>query len=140
MLLVISEAVSSDSRLARARLRKSAVVFLVGDLEGTARWYRQLGLEARLFPPGFGILRRDDVEIFLQQVDGYRRPADPAARERGAWDVYIETDDVAALNEEWTERADVHVTRRPTSQHYGQIEFDVLDPNGYLLVFAQPIG
>jgi hypothetical protein len=32
----------------------------------------------------------------------------------------------------------VTITRPPTAQHYGQIEFDVLDPNGYLLVFAQP--
>jgi hypothetical protein len=138
MLLLTSDALSSSSSVARARLRNSTVVFLVGDLEGTARWYRQLGFEARLFPPGFGILRRDDLEIFLQQVDGYRRPADPAAREREAWNVYIETDNVAALLEELTERPDVTITRNLTQQHYGQIEFDVLDPNGYVLVFAQP--
>jgi hypothetical protein len=34
---------------------------------------------------------------------------------------------------------DVKVTRGLCRQEYGQIEFDVMDPSGYVLVFAQPM-
>jgi hypothetical protein len=57
-----------------ARLRKSTTVLLVGNIEPTMAWFKGLGFEARYFPAGFGILRRDDVEIFLQHYDGYVRP------------------------------------------------------------------
>ena len=121
-----------------AGLLNSTVVFLVGDIQRVIPWYQGIGFEADYVPPGFCILRRDGVQIFLQQQDGYTKPEDPAARERGAWDVYIETDNVAALFEEISARPDAKVTRGLTRQEYGQIEFEVIDPNGYVLVFAQP--
>lgn len=122
----------------RAKLRKSTPVFLVGNIQATMSWYREIGFRVHYFPPGFCILRRDDIEIFLQVKEGYVRPDDPDARERGAWSVYLETDDVNALFEEFSKRPGVTITRTPGRQPYGQIEFEVLDPNGYVLVFAQP--
>jgi hypothetical protein len=62
----------------RARLRKSTTVLLVGNIELTMAWYKGLGFEARYFPPGFGILRRDDVEIFLQHYDATSGRMTPA--------------------------------------------------------------
>lgn len=123
----------------RAKLSGSTVVFLVGGLEATARWYERLGFTATLFPPGFAIVSRDDVDVFLQQADNYTRPDDPVARERGAWNVYIRTDDVRALFDEISGVRDVTITRSPELQPYGQLEFEVVDPNGYVLVFAQAI-
>jgi hypothetical protein len=122
----------------RATLRRSTVVFLVGNLEATARWYEAIGFKTELFPPGFGIFRRDVVDIFVQQTDGYVRPNDPGRQHRDAWDVYIETDNVYALFEELSKRPGVTVTRELCRQEYGQIEFSIKDPNGYELVFAQP--
>jgi catechol 2,3-dioxygenase-like lactoylglutathione lyase family enzyme len=122
----------------KANLVVSTVVFIVGNIEETIHWYEHLGFEAHYFPPGFAILRRGDVQIFLQQQDGYTRPDDPAARERGAWNVYIETDDVASLFEEFSHLPKVSVTTGLCRQEYGQTEFQVMDPNGYILVFAQP--
>ena len=61
----------------RAKLRNSTTVFLVGNIEPTMEWYKQLGFEAEYYPPGFAILRRDDIEIFLQQQPGYVAPDDP---------------------------------------------------------------
>jgi len=123
----------------RPRLRGSTAVFLIGDLEATARWYEQLGFTATLFPPGFAIVSRDDVEIFLQHADNYTRPDDPIAQERVAWDLYIKTDDARGLFEEYSRHATVVVTRPPVRQPYGQLEFEVLDPNGYVLVFAETV-
>jgi hypothetical protein len=116
------------------------VVFLVGDLEATARWYESIGFTAQLFPPGFAILRRDAVEIFIQQTDGYVRPNDPARDDRRAWDVYIQTDNLRALFDEFSMRPGITVTREISRQDYGALEFNIKDPNGYELVFAQPVG
>jgi hypothetical protein len=121
-----------------ANLLNSTVVFLVGNIEAIIPWYQGIGFQANFFPPSFCILRRGTVQIFLQQRDGYTKPEDPAAHERGAWNVYIETDNVAALFEEISSRPDAKITRGLTRQEYAQIEFEVTDPNGYVLVFAQP--
>ncbi len=122
-----------------AKLRKSTPVFLVGNIATTMSWYQDIGFEAQYFPPGFCILRRDGVAIFLQAHDGYTRPYDPGARERGAWNAYIETDNVNVLFDEFSKRPNVNIISTPCPQPYGQIEFEVMDPNGYVLVFAQPI-
>jgi hypothetical protein len=105
-----------------AKLRKSTPVFLVGNIGTTMSWYQDIGFEAQYFPPSFCILRRDGVAIFLQVHDGYIRPDDLGARERGAWSAYLETDDVNALFDEFSKRPSVKITSTPCPQPYGQIE------------------
>ena len=121
-----------------ARLRDSTSVFLVGNIEEVMRWYEKLGFAAEYYPPGFCIMTRDAVSIFFQQQEGYVKPDDPGARARHAWNIYVETDDVAALFEEFSQLPEVNIVRPLSPQVYGQIEFDVMDLNGYRLVFAQP--
>jgi len=123
----------------RARLGHSTTVFLVGNIEPTIEWYRQLGFESRYYPPGFAILRRDNIEIFLQQQPGYAPPHDPGRAEREAWNVYIVTDDVRKLHEEFAALPGVTIAHPLCPQDHGMIEFDVMDLNGNRLVFAQPI-
>ena len=53
----------------RAELRNSTTVFPVGNIESIMECYKRLGLHSRYYPPGCAILRRDDVQIFLQQPD-----------------------------------------------------------------------
>jgi len=125
----------------RPTLRTSSTVFLVGDIAATIPWYVSLGFTASPFPPSpphtFAILRRDRVEIMLQQLDGYVRPDHYAQRSGGVWNLYIETDNVVALYETFSERG-MKIICKPHRQPYGQIELEVADPNGYVLVFAQP--
>jgi hypothetical protein len=123
----------------RARLRNSTTVFLVGNIEPAMEWYKQLGFEPEYYPPGFAILRRDDIEIFLQQQPGYAAPDDPGRREREAWNVYIVTDDVKTLYAEFSALPGVTISRPLCPQDYGMMEFDVMDLNGRRLVFAQPM-
>jgi hypothetical protein len=66
--------------LHRARLRKTTPVFLVGDIETRMSCYQVIGFEAHYFLPGFCILQRIAIEIFLQVHDGYIKPDDPGAR------------------------------------------------------------
>ena len=123
----------------RAKLRNSTTVLLVGNVEPTMEWYKQLGFKSEYHPPGFAILRRDDIEIFLQQQPGYVAPDDPGRRKRQAWNVYILTNNVQALYEEYLALPEVKISRPLCPQEYGMMEFDVMDLNGHRLVFAQPI-
>src|SRR4051794_30370299 len=122
----------------RAKLCNSTTVFLVGNIEPTMEWYKRLGFEPDYYPPGFAILRRDDIEIFLQQQPGYAAPDDPGRRERDAWNLYIVTDNVKALYQEYSSLPEVLISRQLCEQEYGMTEFDVMDLNGYRLVFAEP--
>jgi hypothetical protein len=123
----------------RATLLNSTTVFLVGNIEPTMEWYRQLGFQSEYYPPGFAILRRDQIEIFLQQQPGYVAPPDAGRQKRRAWNLYIGTDNVKALYEEYSALPGVTISRPLCPQEYGMLEFDVMDLNGYRLVFAQPI-
>lgn len=123
----------------RAKLSNSTTVFLVGNIEPTMEWYKQLGFESQYYPPGFAILRRDDVEIFLQQHPGYLAPEDPGRRERDAWNVFILTENVQELFDEYSSIPGVKISRPLCPQEYGMLEFDITDLNGHRLVFAQPI-
>jgi hypothetical protein len=122
-----------------AKLRDTTAVFLVGNIEPTMAWYKQLGFESEYYPPGFAILRRDEIEIFLQQQPGYVAPDDPGRRERSAWDLYTVTDDVKGLFAEFSGVPGVTISRPLCPQEYGMMEFDVMDLNGRRLVFAQPM-
>ena len=122
-----------------AKLRNSTTVFLVGNIEPTMEWYKRLGFKAEYYPPGFAILSRDEIQIFLQQQPGYVAPDDPGRRERHAWNVYIITDDVKGLYEEYSAVPGVKISRQLCRQDYGMMEFDAMDLNGHRLVFAQPI-
>src|SRR3954454_16546442 len=133
------EAQQGRAGATRARLHNSTTVFLVGNIEPTMEWYKQLGFESEYHPPGFAILRRNDVEIFLQQQSGYVAPDDPGRREREAWNVYIITDDVKALYDEYSALPGVQITRPLCPQDYGMMEFDIKDLNGHRLVFAEPL-
>lgn len=127
------------SIVSRAQLSNSTTVFLVGNIGPTMEWYKQLGFDSRYFPPGFAILRRDKVEIFLQQQPDYVAPDDPGRQDREAWDVYIVTDNVKSLYDEYSTLPGVAISRALCPQDYGMIEFDVMDLNGHRLVFAEPI-
>ena len=136
----MANAEQATQAVGRAKLRHSTTVLLVGNIEPTMEWYKRLGFKSEYYPPGFAILSRDEIQIFLQQQPGYVAPDDPGRRERHAWDVYIMTDDVKALYEEYSASPGVKISRQLCRQDYGMMEFDVMDLNGHRLVFAQPIA
>jgi hypothetical protein len=134
----MSTAEKNLAAVSRSKLRNSTTVLLVGNIEPTMEWYKKLGFASRYYPPGFAILHRDDVEIFLQQQPGYAAPDDPGRAEREAWNVYIVVDNVKALYDEYSAISGVTIARPLCPQDHGMTEFDVMDLNGHRLVFAQP--
>ena len=114
--------------------------FPVADIGMTIRWYKeQLGFTPDPFPTNepyvFAILRRDDIEIMLQRVQNYQKPDLYNLRDGGVWDAYIR---MRGVKQFYNEIKDKVETLQPLrKQPYGQWEFEVKDPNGYVLVFSE---
>ena len=126
------------------KLRSSAPVFAVNDVGSTLEWYRSvLGFQTFPFPKNpphvFGIVERDGVEIMLQRLEGFEKPNLYDTRAGGVWDVYIRMEGVHALYDELTRRGDVEIVEQIGKQPYGDTEFVIRDPNGYVLVFSELI-
>ena len=122
------------------RIRSAVPTFLVADIAATASWYvSELGFTlAGQFPAHepyvFASLQRDNAELMLLNLADYQKPDLSARRPAGLWDAYFRMSGVAALYETVKHRP--FVTMHLKQQSYGDIEFAVRDPNGYLLVFG----
>jgi uncharacterized glyoxalase superfamily protein PhnB len=117
-----------------------APTFLVPDVGATAEWYHTvLGFQPYLSPKSpphvYASLCRDDIEIMLLRQEGYRKPE--LTRAGGVWDAYVR---VHGLREFYdVVRAKIAVSSELTKRPYGDSEFEVRDPNGYVLVFGEII-
>jgi Glyoxalase/Bleomycin resistance protein/Dioxygenase superfamily len=127
-----------DWKYFMATLLSAAPTFLVPDVAETARWYeRNLGFTASLFPKNppfvYASIQRDGVEIMLLRLEGYRKPE--VVRPGGVWDAYIRMEGLLEFHEKVRKKISLksELTKRP----YGDSEFEVADPNGYVLVFSE---
>jgi uncharacterized glyoxalase superfamily protein PhnB len=123
-----------------AKLVSSAPTFLVNDVAATAQWYElKLGFTASVFPkvPPFvhASVQRDGVEIMLLSREGYRKPE--ITRPGGVWDVHIRMQELVEFCNQV--RAKIPLKSDLTKRPYGDTEFEVMDPNGYVLVFGEII-
>jgi catechol 2,3-dioxygenase-like lactoylglutathione lyase family enzyme len=121
----------------------AATAFLVSDVGVTARWYRDvLGFEFNTFPDAepfeWASVRRGNVEIMLQRSEGYEKPDLDSLRPGGVWNAYIYITGVDELFEAIKDRAEVR--RLPADQPYQLREFEIADPNGYVLVFGENLA
>ncbi len=122
------------------RLGSAVPTFLVADVGSTARWYEaRLGFRVGGTAPGtepfaYASVHRDAAEIMLLSLDGYRKPDLRDRRPSGLWDAYIRTDGVEALYRQVENEPFIAMTLR--QQPYGDWEFEVRDPNDYVLVFG----
>jgi len=122
------------------RLNSAAAVFAVADVGATMRWYKEeLGFSGDAVPATepfvFGIIWRDHVEIMLMRLEGYQKPNLYERRAGGVWDAYLRVSGVKEFYEAVKDRLEIKQPLR--RQPYGQWEFEVRDPNGYILVFAE---
>jgi hypothetical protein len=117
-----------------------APVFLVANVGATFRWYQsKLGFGGDPFPSTepyvFAILFRDQIEIMLQRLENYQKPDEYDHRAGGVWNAYIRTSGVKDLYE--AVKNEVTIIQPLRQQPYGAWEFEVRDPNGYVLVFSE---
>ena len=122
------------------QVRSAVPTFLVADVAATARWYaehlgfRLAGSAPQQAPFVYASLQRDGAELMLLSLAGYVKPDLSAQRPQGLWDAYIRVSGVGALYE--TVRGQPFVRMELKRQPYGDWEFEVRDPNGYVLVFG----
>lgn len=125
------------------KFSRIAPIFPVDDIAATIRWYEtELGFTTFPFPETpphvFAIACRDSVEIMFQRVEGYRKPDLYRLRRGGVWDAYIRMEGVKEFYEAIKDRVEIKLSLR--KQPYGDWEFEISDPNGYLLVFSELLG
>ncbi len=112
----------------------------MADVAATARWYvEKLGFQvAGHFPDqepyAYASLQRGAAEIMLLSLPDYEKPDLRGRRPAGLWDAYIRTEGVDTLYRSFAGQTfiEMPLVERP----YGDWEFEVVDPNGYLLVFG----
>ena len=115
-------------------------VFLVADVGATARWYREtLGFAFDHFPEAepfeWAGMQHGGAQIMLARSPGYAKPDLDSLRPDGVWNAYLY---VSGLDEFYARIADkAEVRRAPCPQPYGLREFEIADPNGYVLVFGE---
>ncbi|HMG71885.1 MAG TPA: VOC family protein [Pyrinomonadaceae bacterium] len=124
------------------KLCSAAPTFPVADVDGTIRWYEtHLGFSSYAFPENppyvFASVSRDQVEIMFQRIDGYQKTDLCHLRSGGVWDAYIRMEGVKDFYEAVKEQVEIRMPLR--QQGYGDWEFEVQDPNGYILVFSELI-
>ncbi|HEY7635566.1 MAG TPA: VOC family protein [Gemmatimonadales bacterium] len=130
----------TDRRKA-TQLKAAVPTFLVADVGSTARWYSEfLGFQIAGTVPArepyvYASLQRDGVELMLLNLPGYRKPDLTDLRPEGIWDAYVRMRGIQSFYSRVSGQAFV---RRPLKkQPYGDWEFEVRDPNGYILVFSE---
>jgi hypothetical protein len=121
-------------------VRSAVPTFLVPDVAATARWYAaNLGFcAAGTFPDkepyAYASLQRGPAEIMLLALADYEKPDLRSRRPSGLWDAYIRVDGVHSLYQSMQGQPFLQLPL--THQSYGDWEFEVRDPNGYVLVFG----
>jgi catechol 2,3-dioxygenase-like lactoylglutathione lyase family enzyme len=125
---------------ANIQIKAAVPTFLVPDVARTARWYtehlgfRTAGTFPKQEPYAYASMQRDGAEIMLLSLPGYEKPDLPSRRPEGHWDAYLRMSGVHALYE--IVRREPFVQMPLKHQPYGDWEFEVRDPNGYVLVFG----
>ena len=125
------------------KLNQAAPTFFVSDVGATTEWYqKQLGFECSHFPDNppyvYASMWRDGVELMLLRIEGYQKPDVSKLRPSGCWDAYIRMSGVQAFYE--LLKGQPFIRMPLTKQRYGDSEFEVIDPNGYILVFSEFIS
>jgi len=121
-------------------IRSAVPTFLAADVAATARWYAdELGFTIAGTFPGeepfsYASVMRGGAEIMLLSLTDDRMPELGPLRPEGVWDAYLRMDGVRALYEALESRPFVQAPLK--QQPYGDWEFEVRDPNGYVLVFG----
>ena len=122
------------------QVRSAVPTFLVADVAATTRWYVEnlgftlAGHVPREEPYVYASLMRGNAELMLLNLADYEKPDLTERRPDGLWDAYIRMSGVREFYETLEGKPFVKMTL--TKQSYGDLEFEVRDTNGYILVFG----
>lgn len=135
---IVRPATPAAARDAIATAPRSAVpVLRVADVAHTAAWYRRhLAFAVQSFPAQppheFALLNRDGAQLMIR-----RAPVEALPTTQTGWDVYIRVEggELSRLYE--TLRSAVRIARPIEETPYGDVEFEVVDPDGHTLCLGE---
>ncbi len=121
------------------RIRGIAPLCKVADVARSAAYYREvLGFDYNRIwgePPCFCMPQRDG-QIFMLSEAADPEDIKPNGRDGETWDAYVWVDDADALFEEVQAKGAVVIYPPTDRPFYGNREFAIADPDGYLIAFA----
>ena len=112
-------------------------VLQVRDVSCSMAFYERLGFSSHGSwgePALFAIVQRGDVTLALDRA----RQDDPIPVNQW-WAAYVYVDDARALREEFVALGLPDMTEMHHPEHYGCIDFDVVDPDGHRIAFGQSL-
>ena len=89
-------------------------------------------------PPTFAMPHRDGMTFMLYEGDAGTTPI-PNLNKGGYWDAYIWVRDLDALFDEFKAAGAAFEYETLVREEYGNKEFAVTDPDGYMIAFGQQI-
>ncbi len=121
-------------------IKKAIPLLRVTDVARSIEWYRAtLGFVGDPFPATppyeFAILRHGQVELMLRRGSP---PARPTPRQYD-WDVYLRREGAQFREVFAAFSARGIVNRRLERMPYGLSEFEITDPDGYILCLSQEL-
>ena len=138
----------STDILGTIRFEAAVPQFTVADVAQTAEYYRDvLGFRIDSFwngdsaslathpPPLFGIVCRDQIQVFFNRSD---QSDVRTGRADGAYDAYFRVTGLDALTAELRNRG-ADIVDGPEDRVYGQRELVIRDCNGLILAFGEEI-
>lgn len=118
-----------------------APVLVVRDVSASiAYWRDKMGFElVGTFrdPPVMAFVARGGVE-FMLQGNGGPIPGTNRAYMAGIWDAHVWVDDADAIHADMKARG--AVVTDPCDTFYDNREFEVTDPDGYIIAFGSSLG
>lgn len=131
---------TTAERGTEVRILSAVPTFLAEDVAATARWYVDnlgftlAGNVPKNPPYVYASLMRDGAEIMLLSLAEYRKPDLSSLRPEGLWDAYFRMRGVNALYQQV--KGEPFIKMKLKQQPYSDWEFEVCDPNGYVIVFG----
>lgn len=120
---------------------RAVPVLRVRDVAASIRWYAEtLGFQANPFPAeppfDFAVLYMGDVDINLQRGE----PIAESPPRPYRWHVYLRVSGVDMKDIHGRLKAAGRTQRRLERTFYGMAEFEIVDPDGYVICIGQELG
>ncbi|MPZ48561.1 MAG: hypothetical protein GEU75_04480 [Dehalococcoidia bacterium] len=123
------------------QVRQAVPLLRVADVERSMAWYAEmLGFEASPFfehPYVFAVLSNGHAEIMIKRGNGFRRGHLTA----DIWDVYLRLEG-QRIREVYADlqAKGADIARTLMQMPYNDCEFDVRDPDGYVLCLSERLA
>jgi len=117
-----------------------APVLVVSDVEASVRYYCER-LDFQIIgtfgsPMEMAFVGSHGIQLMLQHAEGKPIPGSNSKYKSVAWDALLWVDDARALHTQMA-NAGASIRTAPYETFYGHIEFEAVDPDGYVLCFSQ---